>query len=255
MPFSTAKSVAAPDKRSAASPASIDPPPIWLSVEVMADAPLYGIAIFTIPYIVAGTAMPRTLLITFSIGLSFAASTDCEYSIATKWKRTYLMECFFATLLLMGIDERRIKLLQENLEVIRKIAGWTGQRMAEEIGVTRQTIGNLEKGRQKMSKTQYLALRSVLNFEIANSKNGELAIIIRVLVDEPAEAAEHDCERGKSEQRFKQTAMSDLSSTTTAWADPKKIAAVAATAAAAGSFGLAAPVVAIATAKLLRSFK
>lgn len=165
------------------------------------------------------------------------------------------MACFFASMLLMGMDERRIKLLQENLEAIRKIAGWTGQRMAEEIGVTRQTIGNLEKGRQKMSKTQYLALRSVLNFEIVNSKNGELAKIIRVLVDEPAEAAEHDCERGKSEQRFKQTAMSDLSSTTTAWADPKKIAAVAATAAAAGSFGLAAPVVAIATAKLLRSFK
>lgn len=155
-------------------------------------------------------------------------------------------------MLFMDIDERRIKLLQENLEVIRKVTGWTGQRMAEEIGVTRQTIGNLEKGRQKMSKTQYLALRSVLNFEIANNENSELAKIIRVLVDEPAEAVERDVEGGKGERVFEPTAMSDLSSTTTAWADPIIITAAAA---AAGSLGVMVPIVATATAKLLRSFK
>ncbi len=86
-------------------------------------------------------------------------------------------------------DEKRIELFQKNLGTIRKVAGWTTERFGEEIGVTRQTISNLEKGRTPMTKTQYLACRAVLTYEIAESENQGLARVIRTLVDEPAENA------------------------------------------------------------------
>lgn len=81
-------------------------------------------------------------------------------------------------------DESIISRFQENLETIRKVAGWTSQELADEIGVTRQTISNLESGRSKMTKTQYLALRTVLNFEIIQNDNRSLATIVKSLVDD-----------------------------------------------------------------------
>lgn len=84
-------------------------------------------------------------------------------------------------------DQERISRMQENLAAIRRIAGWTAQRLADEIGVSRQTITNLERGSTPMSKTQYLAIRMVLNFEIAEQDNDALALTIRRYVDEPAE--------------------------------------------------------------------
>lgn len=81
-------------------------------------------------------------------------------------------------------DESIIRRFQENLEPIRKVAGWTSQELAEEIGVTRQTISNLESGRTTMTKTQYLALRTVLNFKILQNQNQSLAKIVKSLVDD-----------------------------------------------------------------------
>ena len=86
-------------------------------------------------------------------------------------------------------DESIISRFQENLETIRKVAGWTSQELADEIGVTRQTISNLESGRSKMTKTQYLALRTVLNFEIIQNDNRSLATIVKSLVDRRKNAA------------------------------------------------------------------
>ena len=54
-------------------------------------------------------------------------------------------------------DESIISRFQENLETIRKVAGWTSQELADEIGVTRQTISNLESGRSKMGTVNNLA--------------------------------------------------------------------------------------------------
>lgn len=81
-------------------------------------------------------------------------------------------------------NEGIISRFQMNLEAIRKVAGWTSQELADEIGVTRQTISNLESGRSKMTKTQYLALRTVLNFEIIQNDNRALATIVKSLVDD-----------------------------------------------------------------------
>lgn len=78
-----------------------------------------------------------------------------------------------------------IQRMQQNLATIRKVAGWTSQRLADEIGVTRQTVSSLEHGRTLMTKTQYIALRYVLNLEAAVSGNQALAKVIEALVDDP----------------------------------------------------------------------
>lgn len=77
--------------------------------------------------------------------------------------------------------------MQENLLLIRRTVGWTASRFAEEIGVTRQTINNLESGRNKLTKIQYIAMRSVLYAEIKSSPEDTkmLQILLEVLVDNP----------------------------------------------------------------------
>lgn len=87
-------------------------------------------------------------------------------------------------------DDILINRFQENLGTIRRVAGWTAERLGDEIGVTRQTVSNLEKGKTPMTKTQYLACRAVLAYEISNTDNQALAQVIRTLVDEPVEGME-----------------------------------------------------------------
>ena len=58
-------------------------------------------------------------------------------------------------------EERTIKFLQDNLATLRKISGWTMQELGDKIGVTKQTISNLEKHKNKMSKLQAIGLAHV----------------------------------------------------------------------------------------------
>ena len=51
-----------------------------------------------------------------------------------------------------------IDLLQENLKLIRRSAGWTIEELANKIGVTKQTIINLEGLKSKMTKTKIIAM-------------------------------------------------------------------------------------------------
>lgn len=80
-----------------------------------------------------------------------------------------------------------IERLQDNLLLIRRSAGWTADDLGERIGVTRQTINNLEAHRNKLSKTQYIAIRAVLDAEIAESpKDTEMIkYLLDVFVDNP----------------------------------------------------------------------
>lgn len=77
--------------------------------------------------------------------------------------------------------QKQTQLLQQNLRSIRQIAGWTAERLGEKIGVTKQTISDLENIKRPMNLTQYLALRSILNDEI--SSNSENAIVLRQVID------------------------------------------------------------------------
>jgi transcriptional regulator with XRE-family HTH domain len=89
--------------------------------------------------------------------------------------------------------QKQIQLLQQNLSSIRKIAGWTAEQLGEKIGVTKQTISNLENSKTPMSLTQYIAIRSILDYEIeSNQDNTVLPQVINILVDKGAELEEED---------------------------------------------------------------
>ena len=89
-----------------------------------------------------------------------------------------------------------IENLQKYLLLIRRCVGWSAVEFGDRIGVTRQTINNLETAYKKdapnskktvMSKTQYLAIRKVLDDEIARSPDDTkmLKDILDILVDHP----------------------------------------------------------------------
>ena len=78
----------------------------------------------------------------------------------------------------------QIKRLQQNLSSIRKIAGWTAEVLGEKIGVTKQTISNLENGKSPMTFTQYIAIRTALDCEIESNKENEvLPKVVAILLD------------------------------------------------------------------------
>ncbi|NLE27248.1 MAG: helix-turn-helix transcriptional regulator [Clostridiaceae bacterium] len=88
---------------------------------------------------------------------------------------------------------KQIKRLQQNLSSIRKIAGWTAEVLGEKIGVTKQTVSNIENNKSTMNFSQYIAIRSVLDAEIANNKDNELLPkVVAILLDSEDEINEDD---------------------------------------------------------------
>lgn len=82
--------------------------------------------------------------------------------------------------------------MQEHLLLIRRTVGWTAEEFGDRIGVTRQTINNIEFGRNKLSKTQYIAMRSVLDAEMAQNPDDTtmLRLLLDSLVDHPEKYGE-----------------------------------------------------------------
>ena len=85
-----------------------------------------------------------------------------------------------------------IERLEAHLRLVRKAAGWTVEEFADKIGVVRQTITAIEKLEtlpadherpKKLTKTQYIAMRSVLEDEVEN--NEMLKVILDAFVDRP----------------------------------------------------------------------
>ena len=88
--------------------------------------------------------------------------------------------------------------MQKHLLLIRRTVGWTADQMGERIGVTRQTINNIESGRSRLTKTQYIALRSVLDAEMLQSPEEDtqmLRLLLDALVDHPENYSEEERER------------------------------------------------------------
>lgn len=97
----------------------------------------------------------------------------------------------------MGTEELlAIKKLQRNLSSLRKLAGWTAEDLGKKVGVTKQTISNLENERTSMSKTQYIAIRTVLDYEARSNQNLARALHL-VLDDSGATTAEHKANEDK----------------------------------------------------------
>ena len=82
--------------------------------------------------------------------------------------------------------------MQEYLLLIRRTVGWTAEEFGEKIGVARQTINNIESGRNKLTKTQYIAMRSVLDAEMIQKPDDTemLKVLLDVLVDHPENYSE-----------------------------------------------------------------
>ena len=74
-----------------------------------------------------------------------------------------------------------IQRMQDNLLLIRRTIGLTAAEFGDQIGVTRQTINNIESGRNKLTKTQYIAMRSVIDAEIV--KHPEETQMVKTLLD------------------------------------------------------------------------
>ena len=90
----------------------------------------------------------------------------------------------------------QITCLQKNLSAIRKIAGWTSEQLGEKIGVTKQTISNLENEKTQMTLTQYIALWSIIDFEIqTNKENLVLPQVVEVLLNNYEEYTEEEREK------------------------------------------------------------
>ena len=96
--------------------------------------------------------------------------------------------------------DRDINNLQDNLYALRRLAGWTAEELGELIGVTKQTIRNLEKRNNgaTMSKTQYIAIRTMFDYEIKdNPDNVALKQAIDILLDSE-EMPEEQYEKAKN---------------------------------------------------------
>jgi len=74
-----------------------------------------------------------------------------------------------------------ISSLQKYLSMLRKLYGWTMEQLGDRIGVTKQTISNLEHGSPKMTKLQYIAIRSVFELEANERDKEEKENLLKVL--------------------------------------------------------------------------
>lgn len=74
------------------------------------------------------------------------------------------------------------KNLQNNLKKIRVILDVDQAQLGDMIGVSRQTINNLENGRVKLNKTHYLAIMAIVDQLIHEDSNlkDTIASLLRV---------------------------------------------------------------------------
>ena len=80
--------------------------------------------------------------------------------------------------------------LQRYLPLIRNAAGWTAEELGNKIGVTKQTISNLENQKTRMSKTQYLAIQMVISQKIATTQDDlTLANVMKLVMGMDEEQA------------------------------------------------------------------
>lgn len=69
--------------------------------------------------------------------------------------------------------------LRKNLPIIRAFAGWSTDDLAKMLGVSRQTIYNIET--KKISMLQYLAISKLLDNEIMYTNNFALREAINII--------------------------------------------------------------------------
>ena len=63
----------------------------------------------------------------------------------------------------MCISKQTIETVHDKFKLLRMAAGWTAQQTARELGVSRQTVVNIENKKTPFSKMHCLAFLAVLN--------------------------------------------------------------------------------------------
>jgi len=58
---------------------------------------------------------------------------------------------------------QKIIAMQLNLRDLRSYAGWTQEELGKMLGVSKQTISQLERSENRLSQAQYIAIRSLLD--------------------------------------------------------------------------------------------
>ena len=95
--------------------------------------------------------------------------------------------------------KKQIERMQKNLLLFRRALGWTAEEFGEKIGVTRQTINNLESGRSTLTKTQNIAMRSVIERErellVDEDTKKMISALLDIFVDNAEKYNEQDKER------------------------------------------------------------
>lgn len=65
---------------------------------------------------------------------------------------------------LTSIQADQINFIQQNFRKLRSICEWSASDVAEVLGITRQTINNIELGKTKLSPLQYIGFASMLEY-------------------------------------------------------------------------------------------
>lgn len=82
-------------------------------------------------------------------------------------------------------SQEDINLMKKHLSSLRKIAGWTCEELGEMIGLSKQTISGLENNPSaKLSKAQYIALRTIFETEAKERNNISLQEILKLVFED-----------------------------------------------------------------------
>lgn len=81
------------------------------------------------------------------------------------------------------VDNVKVQRLQENLYIIRIVAGYSSAEFASEIGVTRQSVNFWESGKSHMSGLHCLAIWKLTDIIIEEDTNMLLSACWNELID------------------------------------------------------------------------
>lgn len=83
-------------------------------------------------------------------------------------------------------ENAMIERLQITLTALRRLRGWTMQDLGDRIGVSKQTIGNIECGRTPLSKSFYILIRMAFQsslYELADLDSSWFSYLVETMLD------------------------------------------------------------------------
>lgn len=80
--------------------------------------------------------------------------------------------------------KKEIKIMQEHLPLLRKIAGWSAEELGAKLGLAKQSVLNMESNNKAtvLSQVQFLALLAIFDMEAC--ENDKLALALNMLFED-----------------------------------------------------------------------